>query len=108
MQASVEMPVSAVREGEDMSRNKIPNNPAQAYIAGKLDGTRENMDIVGMVLLDKMGFHPHEETTDEHDQKSLQYLWDCIVSLKEEICAGTVTRRNFKDVLADEYNVYFD
>ena len=31
---------------------------------GKLQGTRENMDMVAMVLMDKCGWHVCEETPD--------------------------------------------
>ena len=49
----------------------VPNNPAKAYELGRLDGTKQCMDNVSCVLLDKCGFHVREETADEHDTKSL-------------------------------------
>lgn len=57
----------------------VPNNPAKAYELGRLDGTKQCMDNVSCVLLDKLGFHVREETADEHDTRSLEYyssaLW---------------------------------
>lgn len=35
----------------------VPNNPAKAYELGRLDGTKQCMDNVSCVLLDKFGFH---------------------------------------------------
>lgn len=35
----------------------VPNNPAKAYELGRLDGTKQCMDNVSCVLLDKCGFH---------------------------------------------------
>lgn len=52
----------------------VPNNPAKAYELGRLDGTKQCMDNVSCVLLDKFGFHVREETADEHDTRSLEYL----------------------------------
>ena len=49
----------------------VPNNPAKAYELGRLDGTKQCMDNVSCVLLDKLGFHVREETPDEHDTRSL-------------------------------------
>lgn len=40
----------------------VPNNPAKAYELGRLDGTKQCMDNVSCVLLDKLGFHVREET----------------------------------------------
>ena len=31
------------------------------FMRGKLQGTRENMDMVAMVLMDKCGWHVQEE-----------------------------------------------
>lgn len=42
----------------------VPNNPAKAYELGRLDGTKQCMDNVSCVLLDKLGFHVREETAD--------------------------------------------
>lgn len=47
----------------------VPNNPAKAYELGRLDGTKQCMDNVSCVLLDKLGFHVREETADEHDTR---------------------------------------
>lgn len=74
---------------------------------GRLIGTRENMDVVAMVLLDKMGFHVAEETEDEHDRKSIAYLYACIVDTVDEINSGKIKRRHIKDMLGEEYNVIF-
>ena len=52
----------------------VPNNPAKAYELGRLDGTKQCMDNVSCVLLDKLGFHVMEETADEHDTVSC-VLW---------------------------------
>ena len=46
----------------------VPNNPAKAYELGRLDGTKQCMDNVSCVLLDKCGFHVREETADEHEE----------------------------------------
>lgn len=61
----------------------MPNNPAKAYELGRLDGTKQCMDNVSCVLLDKFGFHVREETADEHDTRSLEYLQQCLVELVE-------------------------
>lgn len=58
----------------------VPNNPAKSYELGRLDGTKQCMDNVSCVLLDKFGFHVREETADEHDTRSLEYLQQCIGS----------------------------
>ena len=41
---------------------------------GKLQGTRENMDMVAMVLMDKCGWHVFDETADSRDTHSIAYL----------------------------------
>ena len=74
---------------------------------GKLQGTRENMDMIGMVLQDKFGWHVREETPDGHDTMSLEYLFNCIVELTQEINNGYVKRRDIRKTLADEYKVAF-
>ena len=38
---------------------------------GKLQGTRDNMDMIGMVLQDKFGWHVFEETSDSRDTNSI-------------------------------------
>lgn len=72
---------------------------------GKIQGTKENMDVVAMVLLDKFGFHIQEETEDEHDTKSLTYLYNCIVELVQEVNDGRIRRRHIEDMLSEEYGV---
>lgn len=72
---------------------------------GKLEGTRNNMDMVGMVLLDKMGFHVFEETEDEHDVMSLEYLYRCLEELAKEINDGRVRRKDIRAMLKDEYKL---
>ena len=74
---------------------------------GKLKGTRENMDMIGMVLQDKFGWHVREETPDGHDTMSLEYLFNCIVELTQEINNGYVKRKDIRKTLADEYKVAF-
>lgn len=70
----------------------VPNNPAKAYELGRLDGTKQCMDNVSCVLLDKCGFHVREETPDEHDTRSLEYLQQCLVELVEAKNNGYVKR----------------
>lgn len=74
---------------------------------GKLQGTRENMDMIGMVLQDKFGWHVREETPDGHDTMSLEYLFNCIVELTQEINNGYVKRKDIRKTLAEEYKVSF-
>lgn len=74
---------------------------------GKLQGTRENMDMIGMVLQDKFGWHVREETEDGHDTMSLEYLFNCLVELTQEINNGYVKRKDIRKTLADEYKVAF-
>ena len=74
---------------------------------GKLQGTRENMDMIGMVLQDKFGWHAREETTDSHDTMSLEYLFKCLVELTNEINNGYVKRKDIRKTLSDEYKVAF-
>lgn len=54
------------------------------FMRGKLQGTRENMDMVAMVLMDKCGWH-----------------------VLEEINEGRIERKHIKDVLKDECGVVF-
>lgn len=90
-----------------MKKPKIPNNPTKAYMLGKLHGTQENMGSTAMVLCDKFGWHIKEQTVDEHDTQSIQYLYDCLVELTEEINAGRIRHKDIKEVLAEEYNAAF-
>lgn len=45
---------------------------------GKLQGTRECMDMVAMALIDKCGWHVQEETPDSRDTLSIAYLYECL------------------------------
>ena len=74
---------------------------------GKLQGTRENMDMVAMVLMDKCGWHVQEETADSRDTQSIAYLYECLEKLAEEINEGRIKRKHIKDVLKDECGVVF-
>ena len=74
---------------------------------GKLLGTQENMDMVGMVLLDKFGWHVHEETEDVRDTMSLAYLFECLKELADAINNGYVRRKHIRDTLAEEYKVSY-
>ena len=74
---------------------------------GKLQGTRENMDMIGMVLQDKFGWHVPEEAEDEHDTMSLEYLFKCLVELTKEINNGYVKRKDIRQTLSEEYKVSF-
>lgn len=87
---------------------RIPNNPMLAYQAGRLQGCKETMDMVGMVLLDKMGFHASDLGEDAHDQQSLQYFWACLCRYREMIDKGEIRYRDFAAVLAEDYGVYYD
>lgn len=77
------------------------------FMRGKLQGTRENMDMVAMVLMDKCGWHVFEETADSRDTLSIAYLYECLEKLAEEINEGRIKRKHIKDVLKDECGVVF-
>ena len=83
----------------------VPNNPAKAYELGRLDGTKQCMDNVSCVLLDKCGFHVREETADEHDTRSLEYLQQCLVELVEAKNSGYVTKKDIADALRSDYKL---
>lgn len=91
-----------------MANRKLPNNPKAAYMLGKLHGVQETMGSVAMTLCDKFGWHIAEETEDEHDDKSIRRLYDCIVSLTEEINAGRIRHKDIKEILLYEYNATFE
>lgn len=74
---------------------------------GKLIGTQQNMDMIGMVLMDKFGWHVREETADGHDTMSLEYLQDCLKELAAAINNGYVRRKHIRDTLAEEYKVSY-
>lgn len=74
---------------------------------GRLQGIMENMDMIGMVLLDKFGWHVREETEDGHDTMSLEYLFNCLTELTEAINNGYVRRKHIRDTLAEEYKVEY-
>ena len=77
------------------------------FMRGKLQGTRENMDMVAMVLMDKCGWHAHEQTADCRDTQSLAYLYECLTQIAQEINDGRIRRRHIKDMLKEEYGVVF-
>ena len=83
----------------------VPNNPAKAYELGRLDGTKQCMENVSCVLLDKFGFHVREETADEHDTRNLEYLQQCIVELVEAKNSGYVTKKDIADALRSDYKL---
>lgn len=77
------------------------------FMRGKLQGTRENMDMVAMVLMDKCGWHIQEQTADSRDTHSIAYLYECLEKQAEEINEGRIRRRHIKDMLKEEYGVVF-
>lgn len=83
----------------------VPNNPAKAYELGRLDGTKQCMDNVSCVLLDKCGFHVREETADEHDTRSLEYLQQCLVELVEAKNNGYIKMTDIEKALRGEYKM---
>lgn len=86
----------------------LPNNPMQAYLLGQRHGTQKTMGSVAMVLTDKFGFHVKENTADERDLKSVEYLYNCIVELTTEVNEGRITHKDIKQVLAEEHNTVFE
>ena len=84
----------------------IPNNPMQAFLLGKRQGTKDNMDMVAMCLLDKCGFHTRsEDVTDTH---SIEFLFAQLRSYTAEINAGRLARRDVAQMLADEEKLQFN
>lgn len=83
----------------------VPNNPAKAYELGRLDGTKQCMDNVSCVLLDKCGFHVLEETPDSHDTMSVEYLQKCLVELVDAKNSGYVTKKDIADALRSDYKL---
>ena len=83
----------------------VPNNPAKAYKVGRLDGTKQCMDNVSCVLLDKFGFHVREETADEHGTRSLEYLQQCLVELVEARNKGYIKISDIEKALRGEYKL---
>lgn len=83
----------------------VPNNPAKAYELGRLDGTKQCMDNVSCVLLDKLGFHVLEETPDSHDTMSIEYLQKCLVELADAKNSGYVTKKDIADALRSDYKL---
>lgn len=83
----------------------VPNNPAKAYELGRLDGTKQCMDNVSCVLLDKCGFHVREETADEHDTRSLEYLQQCLVELVDAKNNGYIKMADIEKALRGEHNL---
>lgn len=83
----------------------VPNNPAKAYELGRLDGTKQCMDNVSCVLLDKCGFHVREETANEHDTRSLEYLQQRLVELVEAKNNGYIKMADIEKALRGEYKL---
>lgn len=81
----------------------LPNNPMKAYMMGKLHGTKENMDLLSLVLQDKFGWHTKAE--DARDTMSLEYLQDCLVELVDAKNNGYVSKRDIADTLLDDYKM---
>ena len=77
------------------------------FMRGKLQGTRENRDMVERGLMDKCGWHVKEETADSRDTNRIAYLYECLEKLAEEINEGRIKRKHIKDVLKDECGVVF-
>lgn len=75
---------------------------------GKRQGVQDTMGIVAMALVDKFGWHQHEETEDVHDTKSVQYLYDCLVDLIKEVNAGRIKHKDIRKVLEEECNIVFE
>ena len=90
---------------ERVNGQAVPNNPAKAYELGRLDGTKQCMDNVSCVLLDKCGFHVREETADEHDTRSLEYLQQCLVELVEAKNNGYIKMADIEKALHGEYKM---
>ena len=63
--------------------------------------------MIGMVLLDKFGWHVREETEDARDTMSLAYLFECLKELADAINNGYVRRKHIRDTLAEEYKVSY-
>jgi hypothetical protein len=84
---------------------KIPNNPQQAYMIGKRDGTRENMDMIAMALLDKAMWHILSDGPE--DRESIEWLYNQLVYYAGEINSGRIKRRDIKEMLRDEHNMEF-
>lgn len=72
------------------------------FMRGKLQGTRENMDMVAMALMDKCGWHVFEETSDSRDTHSIAYLYECLEKITQEINEGRIKRKHIKDMLNAE------
>ena len=114
---SVERPISrvsgAIRADATIGKKVLTmgkqhlSRDDRLIMKGKLQGTRENMDMIGMVLQDKFGWHVREETPDGHDTMSLEYLFNCLVELTQEINNGYVKRKDIRQTLSEEYKVAF-
>lgn len=74
------------------------------FMRGKLHGTRENMDMVAMVLMDKCGWHVQEETADSRDTQSIAYLYECLEKLAEEITAYYATEIDKYAIQTTQHN----
>lgn len=74
------------------------------FMRGKLQGTRENMDMVAMVLMDKCGWHVQEETADSRDTHSIAYLYECLDKLGAEITAYYATEIDKYAIQTTQHN----
>lgn len=83
----------------------IPNNPMKAFLLGKRQGTKDNMDMVAMTLIDKCCFHVKREVPD--DTQSIDFLYRQLVSYAAEINEGRIKRKEIKDMLAEEAQIEF-
>ena len=61
--------------------------------------------MVAMALIDKCGWHVQEETPDEHDTRSLEYLQQCLVELVEAKSNGYVKMADIEKALRGEYKM---
>lgn len=77
----------------------------EAQRLGRDYGTKQCMDNVSCFLLDKCGFHVREETADEHDTRSLEYLQQCLVELVEAKNNGYIKMVDIEKALRGEYKM---
>ena len=85
---------------------KLPNNPTKAYTVGKLEGTKDNMNLVAMALLDKCGWHLR--STDAEDRQSIEYLFAQLTYYAKEINEGRIKRRDVREMLREEEGLIFE
>lgn len=85
---------------------KLPNNPLKAYQVGKVEGTKDNMDLVSMALLDKCGWHLRSE--DAEDRQSIEFLFLQMTYYAKEINEGRIKRRDVRKMLEEEQKLFFE